>query len=143
MVEGGDESWSQGGESALEVVEVVGVGRIGEELVEDGEEVVEAPDRWQRRGVIGAKGAPSDGEQQGVADGLERDAPRDERNGEPAVGGSDVAGGAGRAPVEVEEMIDATSLGKVHAGPQGRASGAAAACPLTLPRGGESSKSSK
>jgi hypothetical protein len=109
-VEGRDESWSQGSEPALEIVEVVGVGRIGEELVEEGKDVVQAPDRWQRWGMIGTQATPSDGEQQGVADGLERNAARGQADGEPAVGAADVARGAGCAPVKLEELIDVAPL---------------------------------
>lgn len=106
MVEVGDEAWFPGGEACAEVVEISGFDGGGEDLVDDGEEVVEAGDGREGLGVGGAEGAPGGGEEEGVLDGLEREGAALEGGGEPAVGGSDATAGAGGAPVEVEEALD-------------------------------------
>ena len=106
MVERCDESGSERSHAAAELVEVVGVGRRGEDLVEDGQEVVQGGDGGEGLSGSGPEGAAGGGEQQSGLDGLERDTAGAQSCGEAAVGTANVATGAGRVAVELQEPVD-------------------------------------
>jgi len=106
MVEGSNEDGGGRSEPLAEVLEVGGRRWRGEDLVDDGQEVVQGGDRRQAWCGGVAEGAAGGSEQQGGPDGLDGDAAGPEGGGEAAVCAADVAGGAGRMAVEVKDPVD-------------------------------------
>ena len=74
MVDGGDESRCMRSQDVSEVEEVSGIGRHGEQLIDDREEIVQRSDGSQRWHVAGPAGSPGGGEQECGVDGLQGDA---------------------------------------------------------------------
>jgi hypothetical protein len=87
MVDRRSEVWRVSRELAAEVLAVAGGGRIGEELVDNRQVVVERADRRESGGLGIAVVAAARGEDEGSGDDVERDALLMERSRKAAVGG--------------------------------------------------------
>ena len=106
MVAGRDEFGRDGGELVSDVADVGGLGRLGDDFVDDRPEVVETRDRRQRCGACRAKGPPRDGEDQRRVYHLKLDAAVVECARELAVTAAQVPGGAWSEAIEVEDPLD-------------------------------------
>jgi hypothetical protein len=101
-------------EAVLEVVEILGQRRLGEELVHDGDEVLEASNGVEAMGV-GAKRSSCDGHDEGVLDDVEADAAAIEGERGAPVLSQDAAQGSREPDVLVEHESDVARLGGFHA----------------------------
>jgi hypothetical protein len=90
-------------EACTEVVEVARGRRAAEELLDDGEEVVEGGDGGEGRRIGRPEGPSGGGQEEGGVDGVEGDGLVEEVLGEAAVGGSGAAAGTGGFAVQSEE----------------------------------------
>lgn len=103
---GGGECWSGGGKPVPDVAEISGVGRLGEELVDDRPDVVESRDWCERRSSAGAEGPSRDGEEERGTYDLDGDAAIVKLAGELPVGASQVAGCSGSEAIQIEDALD-------------------------------------
>jgi hypothetical protein len=114
MADSRDKVGCHAGEAAADAVKVVGIEGVGDEFVDDRQEVVEGGDRPERRGIGGSQGAAGGGDQKGRRDEAGGDLAAVERGGELTIGAADNAGGAGRTAVEFEDPCDIEVRGAEH-----------------------------
>jgi hypothetical protein len=100
-------------EACLQVLEILGERRGVEQLVDDGEEVLEASNGLQVVGV-GAKGSTCESEEEGVVDDVEANAAAIEGESGAAVLSEDAAEGSGQGAVVVEHLCDVSGLRGGH-----------------------------
>ena len=106
MADSRDEIGCEAGEAVLEAVEVAGIEGVGDELVDDRQEVVEGGDRPEGRGVSRSESAAGGGDQKRRRDEAGGDLAVVERRSELAIGATDDSRGAGRSAVEIEDPFD-------------------------------------
>lgn len=105
MVDGGDESGNLRSQALAEVLEVARIGRCSDQLVNDGQEIVEGGDGCQGRCVVGSPVTARDGEQKGGVYDVEGDLAIVQGGGETAVGTPCNPRGAGSVSIEIEDAL--------------------------------------
>ena len=101
-------------EAVLQVVQILGQRRLGEQLVHDGEKVLETPDRLQPVSV-GTKRPSCEGEDEGVLDDVKADPASIEGEGRAPVLTKDAAQGSREGEVLIEHAVEVSRLCGLHA----------------------------
>jgi hypothetical protein len=111
----GGKAGSESCELVAKVVDISGIKRLLEDLLDDREKVVQGSDSGEREGLWRPEGAAAGDQEQGRVDGVERYAALVQDAGETAVSRADAAEGAGSAAVELENAADiAASVWQGH-----------------------------
>src|ERR1700704_447378 len=112
MVDGCDESRYDGNEALSEVLKVSGLGRRSDQLIDDGQEIVERGDGCQGLCMAGSSSPSGHGEQEGGVDDFQGNPAIEQTRSEPSVGATGDAGGSGHSAIELEDALGVALSGR-------------------------------
>lgn len=100
--------------SELEIVEVILADVESKDFVDDGQQIMQRPNRLEGNGVGRSEDTARCGQKQGVFDSKERDAAIIKSGGKETIIAANRTGGTGRAAIGIEKLADVIFFGYLH-----------------------------